>query len=288
VLPPDYGYPGFPGTNVWFAIADPTVNFEMVWPHIDQGPAPGLKGLEVKFEDEAGNRSAWIQDWITYDPTPPTWPGGWTLSASPDDGAKDGWGHSIHLQWSAHPDAQYYGLNWQRTTDHPDYVVPFPAYPPTIADEFFGPHDLTGTETVFETVELPGIFFLSLFVQDMAGNWSTNKLTAATTNYYLGDFGETAEELVGGLRIEDFEELKFNYFAPGTHPYDPLYDIGPTHDGSIYGYPTHISESVNYEDLFTFTFVYDVHPVGQGLDVASRQSQTAPVRGFDSVGRDAE
>jgi hypothetical protein len=265
VLPPDYGYPGFPGTNVWFAIADPTVNFEMVWPHIDQGPAPGLKGLEVKFEDEAGNRSAWIQDWITYDPTPPTWPGGWTLSASPADGAKDGWGHSIHLQWSAHPDAQYYGLNWQRTTDHPDYVVPFPAYPPTIADEFFGPHDLTGTETVFETVELPGIFFLSLFVQDMAGNWSTNKLTAATTNYYLGDFGETAEELVGGLRIEDFEELKFNYFAPGTHPYDPLYDIGPTHDGSIYGYPTHVGDAVNYEDLFTFTFVFDVHPLsGKG------------------------
>jgi hypothetical protein len=52
--------------------------------------------------------------------------------------------------------------------------------------------------------------------------------------------------------------MKQNYFAPPVALYDPLYDIGPTDDGTIYGYPDH-DDTVNYLDLFVFTFVYDIH-----------------------------
>jgi hypothetical protein len=231
----------------------------------------GNRCVHVKFTDAANNESTdWIAANITYDITPPSWLGGSTLIAMPADAPSkaDGWGHSIHLEWPEVAGAQHYGLNWQRTTDYPAYNPSnFPDFPPGIGDEFFGPHNLTGTSTTFETVEFPGIYFISLFVQDMAGNWSAGKLTAATTNYYLGDFGETGDGtgLMGGLRIEDFQFLAQHYFAPDLHPYDKLYDIAPTHNGSIYGYPTHAGAEVEFNDLVEFTFVYDDHPLsGKG------------------------
>ncbi len=251
----------------------------MVWDLA--GGGEGNRCVHVKFKDAANN---WSTDWIAanimYDTTPLTFSGGAALVLRPGDApSKDGgWAHSIYLEWPDVAGAQYYGLNWQRTTDYPDYDVPFPNFPPTIADEFFGPHNLTGTSTTFETVELPGIYFLSLFVQDMAGNWSTSKLTGATTNYYLGDFGEEGDGigLMGGLRIDDFQYLAQNYFTPTLHPYEQLFDIGPTHNGDIYGYPAQ-DGVVNFDDMVEFTFVFDAHPL------AGRSGAIGPAPGHKPI-----
>jgi len=256
----------------------------MVWDLAGSPATPGTRCVHVKFKDAANNWSTdWISSSIEYDFTPPTWPGGASFVVMPTDGASksDGWGHSIHMEWPEVAGAQHYGFNWQRTTDYPAYDVPFPDFPPGIGDEFFGSHSLTGTSATFETVELPGIYFISLFVQDMAGNWSTSKLTAATTNYYLGDFGEEGDGtgLMGGLRIEDFQFLAQNYFAPGLHPYEQLYDIGPTHNGGIYGYPVQ-DGGVDFEDLVQFTFVYDVHPLaGRGGSIGPAPDNKPVVSG---------
>ncbi len=244
----------------------------MVWDLAGSPSSPGTRCVHVKFKDAANNWSTdWISASIEYDFTPPTWPGGSAFMVMPTDAPSkaDGWGHAIYMEWPAVSGAQHYGFNWQRTTDYPEYDVPMPDFPPTINDEFFGSHSLTGTSATFETLELPGIYFISLFVQDMAGNWSTSKLTAATTNYYLGDFGDEGDgtNLMGGLRIEDFQFLAQNYFAPDLHPYQQLYDIAPTHNGDIYGYPTQDGE-VEFNDLVVFTFVYDAHPLaGRGSTI---------------------
>jgi hypothetical protein len=239
---------------------DPATTTQLTWPMM--GGLVGSEGtrcVQVKFRDDALN---WTPDWISatiyYDPNAPAWSSiAASIQAAPTGGGGKGpndFPGEIEMHWTAHPEAQCYGLNWQRTTDYPLYSDPFPGFPPTITSDFQGPHDIGTNDYVYETIGLPGIYFMSVFFKDMGGNWSTDALKVATQNYYGGDF-----ELWGGLRIDDYLTLANSYFSSDSKgSYDDVCDIGPTNTGWIDGY-TLKDGHINFDDLYIFTFNYDYH-----------------------------
>jgi hypothetical protein len=252
----------------WFTI-DPETFASMVWAQLG-GLGDGPKCIHLKLRDDAMNVSPWIEAYITLDQTAPLW----SSVMSPDihafptempDKAGYGYDAAIDVAWTAHPEAQGYGLVYQWTVDYPFYELPFPSFPSSIDAEWPGDLAIPTNSTIFQTPGEPGIYFLSIFAQDMAGNWSTDYLTVASQDYFGGDWGNGDTENYGPSGdIDMFEwsslaEAFYSEKAKGN--YNDSCDIGPTNDDWITGYTLH-DDKVDFEDLVIFTFNYDLYAVG--------------------------
>ncbi|MFH1699882.1 MAG: T9SS type A sorting domain-containing protein, partial [Candidatus Zixiibacteriota bacterium] len=218
----------------------------------------GTKCVEMQLKDDAGNVSAWISDDVILDTSPPLWSsmGGPTFTAVPTEanGSKNGWPASVDLEWSAHTNAQMYGINWQRTNDYPQYNDVLPTYPPTIISDFMGAHDITGLEHTFVATDmLPDIYYFSLFVRDMAGNWSTDYLTVKGQNYFGADFNTDGE-----IEFSEFVTMANAFYAleAKTGVWNDTTDIGPTSTGDYLGYTT-VDGKIDFDDFLIFLFTFD-------------------------------
>jgi hypothetical protein len=232
------------------------------WPNLRGGDVDGPRTVQVKFRDMAGNwGNVWAEYTIQLDVNAPSWPGSAQsqLSATPFDipERNDGYDGAIQITFPEQTGVQNYGLNWQRTTDFPYYDVPMPDFPPAIGSDFQGPHDIQSSPYVFETIGLPGIYFMSIWFQDMAGHWSTNHLEIATQDYFGGDF-----DLDGGLRIDEWLQLREHYYSEKgvVGDYEDTCDIGPTSTGWVDGYVQQ-DDIIDFKDLYIYTFNYDFHPL---------------------------
>lgn len=243
---------------------------EMTWDELKNPGTDGTKNVCVRFKDDAGNRTPSgdpIVASIILDTDPPSWSGE-TITAFPTTGgdkAGSGYDALIEVAWDAHPQAQHYGLRYDWMQDYPAYIQPPPAFPPTMEMGLGGDGNIPTNSTTWETPGEPGIYYLSIFARDQAGNWG-NALTVISQDYIGGDWGNGHDGDPYGPS-GDIDLIEWNtlgnafYSSTGDDNFNDSCDIAPTSNGWIDGYTTHDGE-VDYPEMIIFTYNYDLYAVG--------------------------